>query len=83
MLNKNVFFTAHAKVRAAERLKIDAEHNSFMFEIKLKEIFNKARRMYNTDDGKIQYETIYNNQKVIFICSMDKNKIIVNTIITC
>lgn len=82
MLNKNVIFTSHAKERAFQRLNIDAEYNSMMFEIKLKEIFNKSRRTYHTDDGKIQYETIYRDKKVTFICTEVDGKIVVNTIIT-
>lgn len=80
MKNK-IVFTEHAKIRAYERLDLDEEYNSLMFETKLKDIFLKSRKMYPTDDGKDQYEAIYNSKKINFICINKDGKIIINTLI--
>ena len=77
----NVVFTAHAKQRAYERLNIKHDRMSLLFETELNNIFKKARRMYHTDDGKIQYEAVHNGKVVKFICNEESSKIVVNTVI--
>ncbi len=48
---------------------------------KLSNIFKKARKLYTTDDGKQEYETIYKGKKVKFICSENSSQVVVNTVI--
>ncbi len=80
-INKKVVFSSHAKQRAFERLGIKEEYLSFIFEVKLLEIFKTARRLYDTDNGKPIYETVYDGKKVKFICSEAPHQILVNTVI--
>ncbi len=79
--NKQVVFTSHAKQRAFERLNISYDYLSMLFETELSNIFKKARKLYTTDDGKQEYETIYKGKKVKFICSENSSQIVVNTVI--
>ena len=81
MKNKRIILTSHAKIRGFDRLKLDEEYGSLLFEAKINEIFSKSISFYSTDDGKKKYETIYNGQKIEFICSENNNEIIINTII--
>lgn len=76
----DIVITHHALQRAKERLLIDADINSLEFEVKFKELVQKAEFREN-DYNKSRYELVHQNVTYNIIGIHRGNQFIVNTVV--